>query len=352
MNPFNRKQTKAVQVGGVTIGGGAPISIQSMCNTDTRDVAATVAQINALAEAGCEIVRVAVPDMAAADALPAIVEQIKLPLVADIHFDHRLALRALDAGIAKLRLNPGNIGDREKVKPVVEKAKEKQVSIRIGVNGGSLDKALLAKHGGVTAEALAESALAHVEILESLDFHDIIISLKASDIPLTVAAYALISEQTDYPLHVGITEAGTLYKGTVKSSAGIGAVLLRGIGDTIRVSLTDDPVEEIRCARALLEAIGLRCFGPEIISCPTCGRTEIDLIGLAKAVEARCANITKHVRIAVMGCVVNGPGEARTADLGIAGGKDKGVLFKCGVPVRTMPEAELLDALMAEIEML
>ena len=350
MNIYGGKQTKAVSVGGIYIGGGHPIAIQSMCNTDTRDVQATVAQIYALEEAGCEIVRCAVPDMAAADALGDIARKIRLPLVADIHFDYRLALRALDGGIAKLRLNPGNIGGRDKVAQVVKKAKAQGVPIRIGVNGGSLEKDLYDAYGGVTAEALAESAMRHVAILEALDFTDIVISMKASDIPLTVAAYDLLAKRVDYPLHVGITEAGTLYRGTIKSAAGIGAVLSHGIGDTIRVSLTDDPVEEVRCAKALLSAMGLRRFGAEIISCPTCGRTEIDLIALAKAVEEKCAHIDKPIRVAVMGCVVNGPGEARDADVGIAGGKGRGVLFKHGEAVRTVPEAELLDALMQEIE--
>jgi len=352
MNLYNRKRTKEIRIGNVAIGGENPIAIQSMCNTDTRDAEATAAQIHALEAAGCEIARVAVPDMAAADALPEIVKRIHIPLVADIHFDYRLALRALDGGVAKLRLNPGNIGGRERVAEVARKAKAHGVPIRIGVNGGSLEKELLAVHGGVTAEALAESALSHVRMLEEVDFTDIVISMKASDIALTVAACEALAARVDYPLHIGITEAGTLYTGTIKSAAGIGAVLTRGLGDTIRVSLTDDPVEEVRCARAILQSLGLRRFGVEIVSCPTCGRTEIDLIGLAKAVEARCAGIEKPLRVAVMGCVVNGPGEARGADIGIAGGKDAGILFKKGEIVRTMPEGELLDALMREIDMM
>ena len=352
MSLYGGKVTKTVRVGNVSIGGGNPVVVQSMCNTDTRDVAATVAQIHRLMDAGCELIRVAVPDMATADALAEIVPQIAIPLAADIHFDYRLALRSLECGAAKLRLNPGNIGGADRVALVASAAKERGVPIRIGVNGGSLEKTLYDKHGGVTADALAESALGHVRMLEECGFTDIVISLKASDIPLTVAAYDLLAAEVDYPMHVGITETGTRYVGTIKSSAGIGAVLSRGIGDTIRVSLTDDPVEEVRCARTLLQAMGLRRFGPEIIACPTCGRTEIDLIGLAKAVEAHCAHITKPIRVAVMGCVVNGPGEARGADVGIAGGRGAGVLFRHGEIVRTMPEDELLPALLAEIERL
>ena len=352
MSLYGGKITKTVYVGGVPIGGGHPVVVQSMCNTDTRDAAATVAQIHRLTAAGCELIRVAVPDMAAADALATIVPQISIPLAADIHFDYRLALRALDCGAAKLRLNPGNIGGADKVKLVAAAARERGVPIRIGVNGGSLEKALYEKHGGVTADALAESALGHITMLEECGFTDIVVSLKASDVALTVAAYNLFSAQVDYPMHVGITEPGTRYAGTIKSSAGIGAVLSRGIGDTIRVSLTDDPVEEIRCARALLQAMGLRQFGPEIIACPTCGRTEIDLIALATAVEAHCAHITKPIRVAVMGCVVNGPGEARGADVGIAGGRGAGVLFRHGEVIRTVPEEELLPALLAEIDAL
>jgi len=350
MSLYGGKMTKTVRVGNVCIGGGNPVVIQSMCNTDTRDVAATVAQIHALEAAGCELIRVAAPDMAAADALADIVPRIHIPLVADIHFDYRLALRSLECGAAKLRLNPGNIGGRDKIAVVAAAAKERGVPIRIGVNGGSLEKSLLEKHGGVTASALAESALTHVQMLEECEFTDIVIALKASDIPLTLAAYEILAAQVDYPMHVGITETGTAYVGTIKSSAGIGAVLSRGIGDTIRVSLTDDPVEEIRCARALLQAMGLRRFGPEIIACPTCGRTEIDLIGLAKAVEAHCTGMTKPIRVAVMGCVVNGPGEARGADVGIAGGRGAGVLFRHGEVVRTVPEDELLSSLLAEID--
>ena len=344
-----RENTRAVQVGSLTIGGGAPIAIQSMTNTKTHDVEATVAQILALEEAGCEVVRIAVPDEAAAKAIEAIKNKIHIPLVADIHFDYRLALMAIENGINKLRINPGNIGSEERVSAVVEKAKAYNVPIRIGVNSGSISKANLEKYGGVTAQAMVESASEHIRILEALDFRDIIVSLKASNVPLAIETYTTFAEKYRYPLHVGITEAGTLYKGTIKSAAGLGAILSRGIGDTIRVSLSDDPVKEIECAQNVLQSLGLRQYGPEIISCPTCGRTEVNLIELANRVEAATKHLTKPLKIAVMGCVVNGPGEAREADLGIAGGKGEGLIFKKGQILRKVTEAELFDAFMAEL---
>lgn len=349
---MERKETREVKIGNIRIGGGQPVCIQSMCNTDTRDAAATVAQILALEKAGCELVRVAIPDMAAADAVGEIKKQIHIPLVADIHFDYRLALRAMQLGIDKVRINPGNIGDEGRIRQVVEMAKEKQIPIRIGVNSGSLEKELLEKYGGVTPAALVESALRHVRILEKYDFHDIVISIKASDVPFSIEAYRLLSEAVPYPLHVGITEAGTPYAGTVKSAVGIGAILAMGIGDTIRVSLTGDPAEEIRAAKEILKSLGLRRFGPELISCPTCGRTQIDLISIANEVERRCQGIQKNIKVAVMGCVVNGPGEARDADVGIAGGKGVGLVFRKGEILRKVPEGELVEALMQEIDRL
>ena len=349
---IERKKTRAVQVGNVTIGGNAPIVIQSMCNTDTRDVEATVAQILRLEEAGCELVRVAVPDMAAADAIGEIKKRIHIPLVADIHFDYRLALRVMELGIDKVRINPGNIGDEDRIRQVVEMAKEKHIPIRIGVNSGSLEKDLVEKYHGVTPEGLVESALKHVRILEKYDFHDIVISIKASDVAFSLETYEKLSQAVDYPLHVGITEAGTLFSGTIKSAVGIGAILAKGIGDTMRVSLTGDPVEEVRVAKEILKSLGLRKFGVEFVSCPTCGRTQIDLISIANEVEKRCANVDKQIKVAVMGCVVNGPGEAREADIGIAGGKGEGLLFKKGEIIRKVPECELVNALMEEIEKL
>lgn len=349
---FERKNTRGVMVGNVLIGSKAPISIQSMTNTDTKDVAATVAQIQALTKAGCEIVRVTVPDMASAMAIAEIKKQITIPLVADIHFDYRLALAAIENGVDKLRINPGNIGDESRVKEVVNAAKAKGIPIRIGVNGGSLEKELLAKYGGVTPEALVESATKHIDILEKLNFKDIIVSMKASNVPLCTKAYELFAKKYDYPVHVGITEAGTLYGGTIKSAAGLGAILSKGLGDTIRVSLTTDPVEEIKCARQILQALGIRSFGVEIISCPTCGRTKVDLIPLAEEVERLTAHIDKHITIAVMGCAVNGPGEAREADIGIAGGNGNGLIFKKGEIIKKVKEEELLDELMKEINKL
>lgn len=342
-----RSNTRQVRVGSLKIGGGAPIVVQSMTNTDTCDVRATLAQIRDLSRAGCELVRVAIPDRAAAAALPSLVRQSPVPLVADIHFDHRLALAALDAGIAKLRLNPGNIGSKEKVQAVVQAAKERSVPIRIGVNAGSIAQPLLAKHGR-TAAAMVESALEHIAIFADLNFHDIVVSLKATDIALTVAAYEQLSKQVDYPLHLGITEAGTKWFGTIKSAAGLGALLSRGLGDTLRVSLTSDPVEEVKVAWAILTACGLRQRGPLFISCPTCGRTEIDLEGIATEVEKRLSDFPLPITIAVMGCIVNGPGEASHADLGITGGRGVGIIFRHGRVLRRVAEEELVDALVVE----
>jgi len=341
--------TKEVQVGSVKIGGGNPVVIQSMCNTDTRDVASTVNQILELEEAGCELVRVAILDMEAADAIAEIKKQIHIPLVADIHFDYKLALRVMDLGIDKVRINPGNIGEESRIRQVVEKAKEKKIPIRIGVNSGSLEKDLVEKYGGVTPQGLVESALRHVQILEKYGFHDIVVSIEASDVVFSLEAYQLLSQAIDYPIHVGITEAGTVYGGTIKSAVGIGAILAAGIGDTIRVSLTGNPVEEIRAAKEILKSLGLRKFGIELISCPTCGRTQIDLISIANEVEKLCQGIDKNIKVAVMGCVVNGPGEAREADVGIAGGKGEGLLFKKGVIIQKLKEDELVSALMEEI---
>lgn len=337
--------SKQITVGNVPVGGGAPVSIQSMCNTRTHDVCATVEQIRRLEAAGCEIVRVAVPDMAAAHAIGAIKEQIGIPLVADIHFDYRLALEAAAAGVDKIRINPGNIGAPERVKAVADICREKRIPIRIGVNGGSLEKPILAKYGGVTPEALVESAFGHIELLNRFDFDDICISLKSSSVQLTMKAYQLMAQKSDYPLHLGVTEAGTVEMGTLKSAIGIGGLLALGIGDTMRVSLSADPVEEIYAARKILKAAGLRQDGPEMISCPTCGRTSIDLIGLAQQVEERLKTVEKPITVAVMGCVVNGPGEASAADVGLAGGKGEGVLFRKGEIVKKVPESELVDEL-------
>ena len=349
---MERKLTREVRIGERMLGGNHPILIQSMCNTDTRDVAATVAQILRLEEAGCELVRVAVPDMAAAEAVGEIKKQIHIPLVADIHFDYRLALRVMELGIDKVRINPGNIGEEERIRQVVEMAKEKHIPIRIGVNSGSLEKELVEKYGGVTPQGLVESALKHVRILEKYDFHDIVVSIKASDVPFSIEAYHLLSEAIPYPIHVGITEAGTPYAGTIKSAVGIGTILAMGIGDTIRVSLTGDPVEEVRAAKEILKSLHLRQFGITFVSCPTCGRTEIDLISIANEVEEKCSKIDKNIKVAVMGCVVNGPGEAREADVGIAGGKGVGLVFKKGEVIRRVKEEELVPALMEEIEKL
>lgn len=347
---IQRKKTRQIAIGNVKIGGGAPISVQSMTNTKTTDTKATVAQIKALEAAGCDIVRLAVPDMAAAENIANIKKQVDVPLVADIHFDYRLALKAIEQGIDALRINPGNIGDEARVKAVVEAAKMKRIPIRIGVNAGSLDKKLLVKYGKVTAEALVESAMEHVHILEKLDFHDIKISLKAHDVPLTLDAYRLMSETVDYPLHLGITEAGTVNTGIIKSAVGIGALLAEGIGDTFRISLTGDPVNEVKVANEILKALNLKEYGPTLISCPTCGRCNIDLPSIAAQVEKRLENIKKPVKVAVMGCVVNGPGEARDADIGIAGGKGEGLVFRKGEIIGKVPEDKLIDALFAELD--
>ena len=344
--------TRQILVGGVPIGGGAPISIQSMCNTRTEDVARTVAQIKRLEAAGCDIVRVAVPDMAAAEAISQIKRQIAIPLVADIHFDWRLAVCAAQRGADKIRINPGNIGGADRVLQVAQACKERHIPIRIGVNGGSLEKTLLERYGGVTADALVESALGEMAQLEKCGFEDILISIKATSVPVTVEACRKLRQKTDCPLHIGVTESGTLSSGLVKSAVGIGTLLLEGIGDTLRVSLTADPVEEVVAARRILQAAGLRQSGVELISCPTCGRTKIDLISLANEVEARLAHVKKEITVAVMGCVVNGPGEARAADVGIAGGDGVGVVFRKGEPVKTVPQDALVDALMEEIQSL
>ncbi len=347
---MQRRLTQKILVGNVPIGGGAPVTVQSMTNTDTRDVKATVCQIHRLEEAGCEIVRVAVPDQAAAKALAQIKRQIAIPLVADIHFDYRLALSAVEARVDKLRINPGNIGSQERIEAVVKAASERKIPIRIGVNSGSLEKELLQKYGWPTAEAVVESALRHVAILEKLGFEEIVISLKSSDVPVTIRAYELISEKVSYPLHLGITEAGTLKTGSIRSAVGIGTVLAQGIGDTIRVSLTSDPVEEVEVGFEILKSLGLRRRGPTVISCPTCGRAQIDLIPLAEEVERRVKSIEKPLKIAVMGCVVNGPGEAKQADFGIAGGKGDGLVFKHGKVIKKVKETQLVDALLEEIE--
>ena len=346
---IRRKKTRQIAVGKVKIGGSAPIAVQSMTNTQTQDVAATVAQILRLQEAGCEIVRVAVPDQDAADALPAIKEQIDIPLIADIHFNHRLAIAAAKAGADGLRLNPGNIGGIKKVKAVVDYAKEFNIPIRIGVNSGSLEKDILKKYNGVTPAGMVESGLRHVELLKSLDFHQIKISLKASDVQRTVEAYRLLSAKTDLPLHVGVTEAGTLYSGVVKSALGIGMLLAEGIGDTIRVSLTRDPVEEVRVGFEILKALDIRRRGPEIIACPTCGRCKIQLFDIVEQVEKALMTTAEPLKIAIMGCVVNGPGEAKEVDIGIAGGDGNGVLFKKGKVVKKFAQEKLVDVLLQEV---
>lgn len=347
---MERKPTREVKIGNLKLGGENPIVLQSMCNTDTRDVEATVEQILKLEEAGCELVRVAIPDMAAANAVEEIKKRIHIPLAADIHFDYRLALRVMELGIDKVRINPGNIGEEDRIRQVVEMAKERHIPIRIGVNSGSLEKDLIEKYGGVTPQGLVESALKHIRILEKYKFYDIVVSIKASDVPFSIEAYRLLAEAIPYPIHVGITEAGTPYAGTIKSAVGIGTILAMGIGDTIRVSLTGDPVEEIRAGKEILKSLGLRKFGIEFVSCPTCGRTEIDLISIANEVEEKCRYIDKNIKVAVMGCVVNGPGEAREADLGIAGGKGVGLVFKKGEIIRRVDEKDLVSALMEEIE--
>jgi len=349
---MTRVKTRKIRVGKIYMGGDAPISVQSMTNTDTRDIESTVSQILKLEEAGCDIIRCAVPDMEAGEALGKIIPQIHIPLVADIHFDYRLALKAIENGVAKLRINPGNIGKKDRVKAVVEAAKDNGVPIRIGVNSGSLQKDILEKYGMVCPEALVDSALRHVEILEELDFHEIAISVKSSDVQEMLECYRLISKKVDYPLHIGVTESGTIKRGTIKSSVGIGVLLAEGIGDTIRVSLTGDPVEEIVVGREILKSLGHLQEGIEFISCPTCGRTQLDLIRIASEVEQRLTGVNKHIKVAVMGCAVNGPGEARRADIGIAGGNGEGLIFRKGVIIRKIREEDLVDELIKEIEKL
>lgn len=346
---MTREDTKVVDIGGVKIGGGHPVAIQSMTNTRTEDVEATVRQILALEAAGCEIIRCAVPTMEAAEALKEIKKQIHIPLVADIHFDYRLAIAAIENGADKIRINPGNIGSEERVRAVVEKAKEYQIPIRVGVNSGSLEKELVEKYGGVTAEGIVESALDKVHMIEAMGYDNLVVSIKSSDVMMCVKAHELIAKECPYPLHVGITESGTLLSGNIKSSVGLGIILYQGIGDTIRVSLTGDPLEEIKSAKLILRALGLRRGGIEVVSCPTCGRTKIDLISLANQVETMVTEFPLDIKVAVMGCVVNGPGEAKEADIGIAGGIGEGLLIKKGEIIRKVREEELLDALREEL---
>lgn len=348
-NAPHRARTRPVRVGKVEIGGGAPVSVQSMTITDTRDIEGTLVQIYQLAAEGCEIVRLAVPDAEAAEALAGIKPRSPLPIVADIHFDHRLALLALEAGVDKLRINPGNIGSRARTRIVAKAAKERGVPIRIGANIGSLSKATLRKFGRPCAEALVESALEDVKVLQDLDFHDLVISVKASDVPMVVDAYTMIAAQVTYPLHVGVTESGTAWAGGIKSAAGIGTILARGIGDTIRVSLAADPVEEVKVGFEILKSLGLRTRGVQLVACPSCGRAEVDIIAIAQEVERRLARVDAPVKVAVMGCAVNGPGEARMADLGIACGRGMGLLFKGGKIIASLPEDRLVDALMEQV---
>jgi len=347
-----RKETKKIKVGDIYIGGESKIAIQSMTNTDTRDAKATINQILRLEEAGCDIVRCAVPDMEAAEAIKEIVKGIHIPLVADIHFDYRLALKAIENGVSKLRINPGNIGSIDRVKIVAEAAKANNIPIRIGVNSGSLEKELLKQFGRVCPEALVQSALNHVKILEDVSFEDIIISIKSSDVVQMIESYKLISDKVKYPLHIGVTEAGTIWRGTIKSSVGIGALLSQGIGDTVRVSLTGDVVEEVKVGKEILKSLGYLNEGIQFVSCPTCGRTQIDLIKIAEEVENRIGNLNKNIKVAVMGCVVNGPGEAREADIGIAGGNGEGLIFKKGEIFKKVKEEDLVEELLKEIEKL
>lgn len=347
---MHREHTRIVKIGDRVIGGGNPVLIQSMTNTRTEDVAATVEQIRKLTKAGCEIVRCTVPTMEAAQALGEIKKQIEIPLVADIHFDYRMAIAAMENGADKIRINPGNIGSHDRIKAVVDTAKERGIPIRVGVNSGSLERELVEKYRGVTAEGIVESALDKVKIIEELGYDNLVISIKSSDVMMCARAHELIAARTCYPLHVGITEAGTLFSGNIKSAVGLGMILSQGIGDTIRVSLTGDPVEEVKSAKLILRTLGLRKGGIEVVSCPTCGRTKIDLIGLANQVETIAAEFPLDIKVAVMGCVVNGPGEAKEADIGIAGGIGEGLLIRHGEVVKKLPEGELLDALRRELE--
>lgn len=350
MDVILRQNTKEVRIGDVVIGGKHPVAIQSMTNTRTEDIKGTVEQIRRLEAAGCEIVRCTVPTLEAAEALKEIKKKIRIPLVADIHFDYRMAIAAIENGADKIRINPGNIGTEERLRAVVEKAKEYQVPIRVGVNSGSLEKTLLEKYGGVTAEGIVESALDKVRMIEDMDYDNLVVSIKSSDVMMCVKAHERIAKQCPYPLHVGITEAGTVYSGNIKSSVGLGIILYEGIGNTVRVSLTGDPVEEIRSAKLILRTLGLRKGGIEVVSCPTCGRTRIDLIGLANQVELMVQEFPLDIKVAVMGCVVNGPGEAKEADIGIAGGKGEGLLIKKGEIVRKVKEEELLETLRQELQ--
>ena len=349
---MKRRNTRKIKVGNIYIGGDSKIAVQSMTNTDTRDIEATVNQILRLEKAGCDIVRCAVPDMEAAEAIKEIVKRVNIPVVADIHFDYRLAIKAMENGISKLRINPGNIGSRDRVEKVVEIAKEKNIPIRIGVNAGSLEKGILEKYGRPCPEALVESALEHVKILESLDFYDIVISIKSSNVNEMIESYRLMSSKVDYPLHLGVTEAGTIFQATVKSSVGIGSVLSEGIGDTLRVSITGDVEEEVKVGREILKSLGYIDDGIKFVSCPTCGRTEINLIDIANEVEEKLSSVNKNIKVAVMGCVVNGPGEAKEADIGIAGGKGCGIIFKKGQIIKKVKEEELVSELMKEIDKL
>lgn len=345
-----RKKTHKIRVGDKFIGGDAPITVQSMTNTDTRDVGKTIEQIRRLEDEGCDIVRVAVPDNEAALAIKAIKKAVKIPVVADIHFDYRLAISSIESGADKIRLNPGNIGGEDRIRQVVEMAKAKDVSIRIGVNSGSVEKDIIKKYGGITPEGMVESALRHIEILEKYNYNNIVISIKASNIPTTIASYRLVSEKIGYPLHIGVTEAGTVYKGTIKSAVALGCLLAEGIGDTLRVSLTGDPVEEVRVGREILRALEIEKKGIEIISCPTCGRCRINLINIANTIEEKLKHCNKNIKIAIMGCAVNGPGEAREADIGVAGGKGEALLFKKGKIIRKIPQEKIVEELLKEIE--
>ncbi len=347
---MQRRKTKKVYFGDFAVGGDAPISVQSMTNTKTDDISSTVSQIRELSKHGCELIRVAVPDKKSAYSLSKIKKEIDIPLIADIHFNHRLALIAIDEGIDGLRINPGNIGDEEKVKEVIKAARIKKIPVRVGVNAGSLERTVLEKYGHPSADAMVESAMHHIKILEENDFHDIVISLKSSDVLMTIEAYEKMAQKTDYPFHIGITEAGTIWAGAIKSSVGIGSLLMKGLGDTMRISLTGDPVEEVKTAWMILKSLKIRKNGPEIISCPTCGRTEIDLIKVAREVEEALRTCKKNITVAVMGCAVNGPGEAREADIGLAGGKGEGILFKKGKVIKKVREEKLVESLLEEIE--